>query len=133
VLPATTLAIAFTPVLARVARTALVESLREPWAVALRARGVSSRRLLVAHALPNTVVPLVMIAGHQAGSLLSGAALTEIVFAWPGLGRLLLDASFTRDAPLIMAVFVAAVVLVVLANLVADVGSLAIDPRVEAG
>lgn len=130
-LPAATLSLSLTALTARVARATLLDALSQPWATAVRSRGVSRVGLLLRHALPNALVPVVMISGHQAGMILSGAALTEVVFAWPGLGRLLLDASLNRDAPLALAIFLCGAVTVVIANLAADVLCLFIDPRIE--
>ena len=87
--------------------------------------------MLYRHALRNAVLPVVTVVGSQVGTLLTGAVLTEIVFAWPGLGRLLFDATLSRDYPLLMAIFLLLSISVIAANLVTDLLYSAIDPRVR--
>jgi peptide/nickel transport system permease protein len=131
VLPAIAMGLSLSAVTGRVARASLLDVLQQPFVVAARSRGVSNARLLFSHVLPNAVVPVVTVIGYHAGSILSGAALAEAVFAWPGLGRLLLDASLQRDVPLAMGVFLVGVLSVVVANLLTDVAYRALDPRLE--
>jgi ABC-type dipeptide/oligopeptide/nickel transport system permease component len=83
--------------------------------------------------LPNVLLPIITVIGTQFGTLLTGAVLTEIIFAWPGLGRLLFDATLARDYPLLMAIFLVASMSVILANLVTDLAYGALDPRVRLG
>ena len=83
------------------------------------------------HALRNVLLPIVTIIGSHFGTLLTGAVLTEIIFAWPGLGRLLFDATSSRDYPLLMAMFFVASVSVIVANLLTDIAYTALDPRVR--
>ena len=87
--------------------------------------------MLYRHALRNALLPIVTVVGGHVGTVLTGAVLTEIVFAWPGLGRLLFDATLSRDYPLLMAIFLLLSISVVLANLVTDLVYVAIDPRVR--
>jgi ABC-type dipeptide/oligopeptide/nickel transport system permease component len=96
-----------------------------------RAKGLSARAVLLRHALPNALLPVVTLVGGQFGTLLTGAVLTEIIFAWPGLGRLLYDATLTRDYPLLMGIFLVASVSVIVANLVVDLLYGWFDPRVR--
>lgn len=130
-LPAAALGLSLSAVTGRVARASLLAALQAPFVLAARARGASHARVLLGHALPNALVPVVTVVGHYAGSVLSGAALTEVVFAWPGLGKLLLDASLQRDVPLAMGVFLVGMVSVVVANMLADITYHALDPRLE--
>ncbi|MBC7898031.1 MAG: ABC transporter permease [Cytophagaceae bacterium] len=130
-LPALALGLSLSAVTGRVARASLLDALQAPFVLAARARGASHTRVLLRHALPNAVIPVVTVVGHHAGSVLSGAALTEVVFAWPGLGKLLLDASLQRDVPLAMGVFLVGMVSVVVANVVVDITYHALDPRLE--
>jgi peptide/nickel transport system permease protein len=83
--------------------------------------------------LPNALLPVVTLVGSQFGTLLTGAVLVEIIFAWPGLGRLLYDATLARDYPLLMGIFLVASVGVIAANLVVDVLYGWLDPRVRLG
>ena len=83
------------------------------------------------HALRNVLLPIVTVVGSHFGTLLTGAVLTEIIFAWPGLGRLLFDATTSRDYPLLMAMFIVASLSVIVANLVTDIAYTALDPRVR--
>lgn len=130
-LPAVALGLSLSAVTGRVARASLLDVLQAPFVLAARAGGASRTRILLRHALPNAVIPVVTVVGHHAGSVLSGAALTEVVFAWPGLGKLLLDASLQRDVPLAMGVFLVGMVSVVVANVLTDIAYHALDPRLE--
>lgn len=131
VLPAVTLGLSLSAVTGRVARASFLDALQKPFVVAARARGASETRVRFAHVLPNAIVPVVTVVGYHAGSILSGAALTEAVFAWPGLGKLLLDAALQRDVPLAMGVFLVGMLSVVVANVLTDVAYHALDPRLE--
>jgi peptide/nickel transport system permease protein len=131
VLPCTALTFGFLALTARVTRAGLLTERRRDYVRAAQARGLSWRGAVVRHALPNAALPVVTLAGHQTGALLTGAALVEAVFAWPGVGRLLLDASMQRDYPLIIAVLLTASFLVVAANIVTDAAYGALDPRIE--
>jgi len=83
------------------------------------------------HALPNALLPVVTVVGGHFGTLLTGAVLTEIIFAWPGLGRLLYDATLSRDYPLLMSIFLIASAGVIVANLLTDLAYGVLDPRVR--
>ncbi len=114
----------------RLARTAVVQVLNEPYITTARAIGFSSRRVLLHYALRNAMLPIVTVLGLQIGLLLTGAVLTETVFSWPGLGRLIYEAILTRDTPLIMGAYVMMSIMVALASLVADLVYAYLDPRV---
>ncbi len=94
-----------------------------------RAKGLRERGVL-RHALRNALLPVVTVIGTRAGTFLADAALVEVVFAWPGVGTLLLSASQTRDYPVLLAIFLLASVAVVLANLLTDIAYAVVDPRV---
>ena len=130
-LPALTLAIAQLALVTRLTRSGLVDALRQDYVRTAQAKGVGAAATLYRHALPNVLLPVVTVVGNQFGTLLTGAVLTEIIFAWPGLGRLLFDATLTRDYPLLMAIFIVASASVILANLVTDLAYGVLDPRVR--
>jgi peptide/nickel transport system permease protein len=131
VLPSLTLGALQLALLARLTRTALLEVLGEDYVRTAQAKGLPARALFYRHALRNALLPVVTVVGSHVGTLITGAVLTEIVFAWPGLGRLLFDATLSRDYPLLMAIFVLLSATVVLANLLTDLAYTAIDPRVR--
>ena len=131
-LPAVCLSFGFLAALARVVRGSMSVETRREYVRAARARGDSTLRAVLGHALPNAVLPAITVIGHQMGYLLTGASLAEVVFGWPGIGRLLLDASSQRDYPLVVAVLLAVSLLVVAANVVTDTLYVAADPRLDA-
>jgi peptide/nickel transport system permease protein len=131
VLPCTALTFGFLALTARVTRAGLLVERRRDYVRAAQARGLSCRGAVVRHALPNAALPVVTLVGHQTGALLTGAALVEALFAWPGVGRLLLDASLQRDYPLVIAVLLTASFMVVAANVITDAAYGALDPRIE--
>jgi peptide/nickel transport system permease protein len=131
VLPAITLAMLQLAIVTRLTRAGLREALAEDYARASRAKGLSELQVLVRHALPNALLPVVTVVGAHFGTLLTGAVLVEIIFAWPGLGRLLYDATLARDYPLLMGIFLVAAVSVILVNLVVDVLYGWLDPRIR--
>lgn len=130
-LPALTLAIPLSATLVRLIRANLEDELLAPYLAAARARGLSPARLLAKHALSNAALPVVTMIGLQLGSLLTGALVTETLFAWPGIGRLLIESIRRRDDPLLVATvfFFALVYLVV--NLGVDLLYGMLDPRVR--
>jgi len=130
-LPVLTLALPQLALTARLTRTGLREALAEEYIATARAKGLAERAVLWRHALRNALLPVVTALGGHVGVLLTGAALTETVFAWPGLGRLLLDAALKRDYPLLMAIFLLVSVVVVVANLLTDLLYTTLDPRVR--
>lgn len=130
VLPATALATVWFGEYVRLARASVANVLSEEYITAARGTGYSERVLLLRHALRNALLPLVTVFGLQLGTLLAGAVLTETVFAWPGLGRLLFDAVTARDMPLIMGAYLLMSVVVVLATLLTDLMYAKLDPRV---
>jgi len=130
VLPAVTLSLPFMAVVARVTRAAIAEALREPFVLAATARGLSRRQVVVKHAAANALVPVIALVGEHAASVVAGAALTEALFGWPGLGYLVLHASLHRDYPLVTAAFIVISSSVVFFNAATDVACAYIDPRI---
>lgn len=131
ILPAFTLAQASTAYVARITRSSMLDVIREHYIQTALAKGVSQGRMLFSHALRNALLPIVTVVGTELGSYLSGAVLTESIFAWPGLGRFTLDAILKRDIPAIQgAVFFMALVFMVV-NLIVDLAYGWIDPRVK--
>lgn len=130
-LPALTLSIVATGIIARLTRSAMLEVLRQDFIRTARAKGVSERRVLYAHAFKAALVAIIPVIGVQAGFVLGGAVYIETVFQWPGIGRMLVQAISTRDILLVQGgvVFVAASY--VLFNLLADLAQSALDPRVK--
>lgn len=131
VLPALTLGTSMAAVLSRMVRTSLVETLGEDAIRTARAKGLSETRVVLCHALPPALLPVITILGLQVGSLLSGAVVVESVFDWPGLGSLLLDGIQTRDYPLVQGCVLFIAGLYVLVNLLTDLAYAWADPRVR--
>lgn len=130
-LPAACLSAGFMALLGRVVRAGILAEVEREYVRAAQARGGSRPRAVLAHALPNALIPAITVVGHQTGHLLTGAALAEVVFGWPGIGRLLLDASTQRDYPLVIAVLFAVSFVVVVANVVTDMAYVVVDSRIE--
>jgi ABC-type dipeptide/oligopeptide/nickel transport system permease component len=131
VLPAISLGAALAAVLARMTRTTLVEQLREPYVVAARARGVSAARATLRHAFRNSLIPIVTIAGLQVGAVLTGAVITETIFAWPGIGRLLVQSIGFRDYPVVQGCILLIALTYAAVNLLTDLLYATLDPRIR--
>jgi peptide/nickel transport system permease protein len=131
VLPAVALGAALAAILARMTRASLLEELRELYVRAARARGVSRVRAVLAHALRNSLIPLVTILGLQFGAVLTGAVITETIFAWPGVGRLLIQSIGFRDYPLVQGCILLIAITYVSVNLVTDLLYGVLDPRIR--
>jgi ABC-type dipeptide/oligopeptide/nickel transport system permease component len=131
VLPAVTLGAALSAILARMTRASLLEELRELYVVAARARGLSGARAVLRHAFRNSLIPVVTIIGLQFGAVLTGTIITETIFAWPGLGRLLIQAINFRDYPLVQGCILFISVTYVLMNLLTDLAYGFLDPRIR--
>jgi peptide/nickel transport system permease protein len=132
VMPATVLAVVLASGWSRYLRGSLIETLAQPFVVATRARGVPAVRVVLRDALPNALGPLVALVAVDAALLVSGAVVTESVFAWPGLGSLFTEALGRRDYTVLMALLMLSSCAVVVFNIAADVAHAAIDPRVTA-
>ena len=130
-LPATTLGAALAAILARMTRASLLDELREVYALAAAARGASRARVVLRHAFRNSLIPVVTIIGLQFGSVLTGAVITETIFAWPGVGRLLIQSIGFRDYPLVQGCILLISVTYVAMNLLTDVVYGLLDPRIR--
>jgi ABC-type dipeptide/oligopeptide/nickel transport system permease component len=133
VLPALTLSQASTAYVARITRSSVLDEVGENYVKAARAKGLSEPRLLVRHALRNALLPIITVVGIDFGSYLSGAVLTESIFAWPGLGRFTLDAILKRDLPAIQGSVLFMAASFMLVNLAVDILYARVDPRVKLG
>lgn len=132
ILPATTLGLFFTAVYVRMTRTSVIETARLDFVKTARAKGLSEGRILRRHVLRNAILPVVTLAGLQAGQMVGGAVLTETVFAWPGIGRLMYDSLLQRDYNLLLGVFLVSAIMVVFFNILTDLAYRIVDPRIEA-
>lgn len=131
VLPAITLGAALSAILARMTRASVLEELRELYVLAARARGLSGTRAVVRHAFRNSLIPIVTIIGLQFGAVLTGTIITESIFAWPGIGRLLIQAINFRDYPLVQGCILFISVTYVAMNLLTDLTYGFLDPRIR--
>jgi len=131
VLPALTLALFYMAVYARMTRAAMLDVAQMDFVKTARAKGVKPGRILRAHVLRNALLPVVTLAGIQAGGMIGGAVLTETVFAWPGIGRLMFDALLQRDYSLLLGSFLVTAAMAVLFNLITDFVYTLVDPRIE--
>ncbi|MEO8193188.1 MAG: ABC transporter permease [Gemmatimonadales bacterium] len=130
-LPAMVLASQELAVLVRLTRSGLIDELSRDHVRTARAKGLTEAAVLIRHAMPRGLLPVVTVVGARAGQLIAGAIVTEIVFGWPGIGRLLLTSLQNRDTPLLLALFVLVSFTVVVANLLTDLIHAALDPRVR--
>jgi peptide/nickel transport system permease protein len=131
VLPAATLGFALAAILARMTRASVLEELRELYVTAARARGASRFRAVVRHAFRNSLIPVVTLVGLQFGVVLTGAVITETIFAWPGIGRLLIQSIGFRDYPMVQGCILLIAVTYVGVNLITDVVYGWLDPRIR--
>jgi len=131
VLPAFTLGAVMAAILTRMLRSSLLEILSEDYIRSARARGLSPLRILVRHALPNALLPLITVLGLQLGGLLAGAVITETVFDWPGIGRLTIEAIQKRDYPVLQGCILFISLVYVAVNMLTDVMYRSIDPRIR--
>jgi len=131
VLPAVSLGLALAAILARMTRASLLDELSELYVRAARARGVSRPAAVVAHALRNSLIPLVTIVALQFGAVLTGAVITETIFAWPGIGRLLIQSIGFRDYPMVQGCILLIAFTYVSVNLITDVVYGVLDPRIR--
>jgi len=131
VLPAITLGAPLAAILARMTRASVLEELRELYVLAARARGVSEARAVLAHAFRNSLIPIVTVIGLQFGAVLTGAVITETIFAWPGVGRLLVQSISARDYPAVQGCILLIALTYVSMNLFIDVLYGFLDPRIR--
>ncbi len=131
VLPAITLGLSLAAVLTRMVRSAMLEELSQDYIRTARAKGLSERRVLYRHALPNALIPIITVLGLQFGSLLAGAIVTETIFSWPGVGRLTLSAISNRDYALVQGCLLAVGLTYVVVNLLTDLSYTLVNPRIR--
>jgi len=133
VLPALTLGLATAALLARITRSSMLEVLGQDYITTARSKGLVERVVINKHAFKNALIPVVTVMGLQFGTLLGGAVLTETVFSWPGIGRLMVDSILARDYPVVQGAVLVLAVFFVLINLVVDVIYAFLDPRISYG
>jgi peptide/nickel transport system permease protein len=131
ILPVGTLTLALAAGVARYTRGAMLEVVRQDFIRTARAKGLPERTVIMKHALRNSMLPVITLLGLYLPFLFSGAVFVEVIFAWPGMGRVIVDAIFQRDYPLVMATSFVFAVIVVLGNLIADVLYAVADPRIR--
>lgn len=131
ILPAVALSLEGTALTARLTRSAMLEVLRQDYVRVARAKGLSERRTLWGHALRNAMIPIISLAGLRLGWIVGGAVIVEQIFAWPGMGRLLVESILNRDYPVVQAVLVLLGITVILSSVLADVLYALVDPRVR--
>jgi len=131
ILPAIALGTKPMAMIARVSRSSMLEVLRQDFIRTERAKGLSERMVIYKHAVRNAMVPVVTVIGLNVGLLLAGAILTETVFSWPGIGRLVVNAVYERDYPLVVGCILVFAIAFVIVNLITDILYTRIDPRIQ--
>jgi peptide/nickel transport system permease protein len=131
IMPAITLGAGLSAVIARLTRSSMLEVIRQDYIRTAKAKGLGQRRIVIGHALRNAAIPIVTVVGVQLSGLLSGAVITERVFSWPGVGRLLVDSIFVRDLPMAQGCVLFIATVFILLNLAVDLSYAWLDPRVK--
>lgn len=131
ILPAVAAAVPSAAYLARLTRSTMLEVMRQDYIRTARAKGLAEAVVLLKHALRNTLIPVVTLIGMQFGSLLGEAVIVETVFAWPGLGRLIINATFSRDFPVVQGGIVVIAVAFIIINILVDISYKFLDPKVS--
>ncbi|MDR7520892.1 MAG: ABC transporter permease [Armatimonadota bacterium] len=131
IMPALTLGTGVAAVIARLTRSSMLEVIRQDYIRTARAKGLAGARVIVVHALRNAAIPIVTVVGVQMGGLLSGAVITERVFSWPGIGRLLVDSIGVRDLPMAQGCVLFIATAFIVLNLVVDLSYAWLDPRIR--
>lgn len=132
VLPAVTVGVGLAALLTRTTRSSMLDVLRQDYLRTARAKGVSEKRVVFHHALRNALIPIITIFGVQFSNVLGGSVLAETVFAWPGVGRLVVDAIDQRDIPTVTGALIMTTMLVTIVNLLVDIIYAYVDPRIKA-
>ena len=132
VLPAVTVGVGLAALLTRTTRSSMLDVLRQDYLRTARAKGVSERKVVYHHALRNALIPIITIFGVQFSNVLGGSVLAETVFAWPGVGRLVVDAIDQRDIPTVTGALIMTTMLVTIVNLLVDIVYAYVDPRIKA-
>ncbi len=133
ILPALTLGLATTALIARITRSSMLDVFGQDYITTARSKGLVERVVVYKHALKNALIPVVTVMGLQFGTLLGGAVLTETVFSWPGVGRLMVDSILARDYPVVQGAVLLLAVLFVMINLIVDIIYAFLDPRISYG
>jgi len=131
ILPSVTLAAYPTALVARLTRSSMLEILNRDYIRTGRAKGLAERAVVLRHALRNATIPVLTVIGLQIGTLLGGAVITESVFAWPGMGKLVVDAIYFRDFPVVQTVLIISATIFVVINLLVDALYTVVDPRIR--
>ena len=131
ILPAITLALTNVATMLRLTRSGILENMRQDYIKFARAKGVPAKSILFGHALKNALIPVVTIFGMDLGNMIAFTTITETIFAWPGMGKLLIDAINKSDRPIIVAYLMAAACMFVVLNFIVDILYTLIDPRIE--
>lgn len=131
VLPSLTLAVFLLPNFLLVTRTAVLDLMNEQFVQTARAKGLSPLRILLTHVFPNIINPLLSFLGIQIGTLVGGSIITESIFGWPGIGRLMIDAVSNRDVPVVLVTVFLTSLTIIIANLIVDVLQSVVDPRIR--
>jgi len=130
-LPTVTFSAFFLAVSYRLTRAKMIEILREDFITTARSKGLTENEVLFRHALKNSLVPVIAVMGLNLGVMVGGSVTIETVFSWPGIGRLMYDSILSRDYPMLLGIFIIVSIGVILANLVADIITVILDPRIE--
>jgi len=133
ILPGFAVSIYYLAVVARIARSSLLDSFRQDYVLTARSIGLSSRRVMFRHVLPNALIPVITVIGYNFGYALTGAILAETVFGWPGLGNLFITSIANRDYPVLEGIFLLSAIAVIVANLATDLTYFWADPRLRRG
>ena len=133
ILPVVTLGFGMAAILSRLTRASMIEALSQDYIVTARAKGLPERTVVFKHALRNALIPVISVMGLQFGAVLSGAIITERVFAWPGMGTLLIEAIEKRDFPVVQGCILVVSICYVAVNLATDLVCAAVDPRMRHG
>jgi peptide/nickel transport system permease protein len=131
VLPALALALRYIAINTRITRAAMIDVLQQDYMITARAKGLARRAVIWKHGFRNALIPVVTVLGLEFGSVLTGSAVIETVFGWPGIGRLLVDSISTRDYPVILGIFMLGATTAVFVNLVTDILYAVFDPRIR--
>lgn len=131
ILPAITLGLAYAASLSRLLRSSMLDVLSQDFIRTARAKGLRERSVLIRHALRNGLIPVITLAGIQIGYLLSGSVIVEVVFSWPGVGRLIVDSIGARDYPVVQAAVILLALALIIVNLAVDIIYALIDPRIK--
>lgn len=133
ILPSITLSLGNIATIIRLTRAGMLENMRQDYVKYARSKGASRRDVLFKHALKNTLIPVVTVFGLQIGNLIAFTTITETIFAWPGMGKLLIDSIYSADKPIIVSYLLIVAVMFVFINMLVDIVYVIIDPRIDLG